>query len=103
MTTTSYHHIELDSSGVPWISGANTKVVEIVAERLAYDWDADQIHSQHPNLSLAQIHSALAYYYDHQQELDRDIERRLERADKILSAPGASTIRQKLRASRQRP
>jgi uncharacterized protein (DUF433 family) len=103
MTTTSYHHIELDADGVPWISGANTKVVEIVAERLAYDWDADQLRAQHSHLSLAQIHSALAYYYDHQQELDRDIEQRLERADKILSAQSASTIRQKLRASRPRP
>jgi hypothetical protein len=28
-------------------------------------------------LSLGQIHSALAYYRDHQSQIDRDIERRL--------------------------
>ncbi|MDX1946386.1 MAG: hypothetical protein SFU86_13375 [Pirellulaceae bacterium] len=27
----------------------------------------------YPHLSLAQIHAALAYYYDHQQEIDQQI------------------------------
>jgi len=55
MTTTSYHHIDLDAQSVPWISGANVKVVEIVAEKLAYDWNAEQIQEQHPQLTLAQV------------------------------------------------
>ncbi|HEY7090232.1 MAG TPA: DUF433 domain-containing protein, partial [Tepidisphaeraceae bacterium] len=92
MTATSYHHIELDADGVAWINGTNTKVLEIVVERLAYDWDADQLRAQHPHLSLAQVHSALAYYYDHQQEIDRDIEQRLARADAIVSGIGESAV-----------
>ena len=36
---------------------------------------------QHPYLTLGQIYSALAYYWDHREELDQDIERRLEFVD----------------------
>lgn len=32
----------------------------------------------HPYLTMGQIHSALAYYYDHEDELNKDIERRLQ-------------------------
>ena len=63
-TTIVSTHIEIDDKGVASITGANTKVVEVVLDRLAYGWSPEEIHFQHPHLSLAQIHSALAYYYD---------------------------------------
>lgn len=68
--------IEIDEKGVPWISGANTKVVEVVLDKMAYGWSPEEIHRQHPHLSMAQIHAALSYYYEHQAEVDADIERR---------------------------
>lgn len=73
-TTTS--HIEIDEKGVPWIVEANTKVIEVAQDMLFLGWDAAEIHEQHPHLSLAQIHAALSYYYDHKEELDADLERR---------------------------
>ena len=33
------------------------------------------MHRQHPHLSLAQLHAALAWYYDHQAEMDAEIQR----------------------------
>ena len=68
--------IEIDEKGIPWISGANTKVVEVVLDKLAYGWSPEEMHRQHPHLSMAQIHAALSYYYEHQDEVDADIERR---------------------------
>jgi uncharacterized protein (DUF433 family) len=68
--------IEIDEQGVPWISGANTKVVEVVLDKMAYGWSPEEMHRQHPHLSMAKIHAALAYYYEHQDEVDADIERR---------------------------
>jgi uncharacterized protein (DUF433 family) len=35
-------------------------------DHLAYGWSPEEMHYQHPPLSLAQIHAALAYYFDHQ-------------------------------------
>ena len=68
--------IEIDEKGVPWITGANTKVVEVVLDKIAYGWSPEEMHRQHPHLSMAQIHAALSYYYEHQAEVDADIERR---------------------------
>src|SRR5713226_9288475 len=68
--------IEIDEKGIPWISGANTKVVEVVLDKLAYGWSPEEMHRQHPHLSMAQIHAALSYYYEHKDEVDADIERR---------------------------
>ena len=78
----AYPHVEL-RNGVPYVQGTQTKVIEIVLDRLGYGWDADEIHAQYPYLSLAQIHSAFAYYYDHQEELDRDIEEGKQQAEEF--------------------
>ncbi len=83
MATVEYAHISRNSEGVPVLSGTRTKVVEIAVEHVAYGWDAQELHQQHPHLSLGQIHSALAYYYDHKAEMDADIDRRRNRAERI--------------------
>ena len=48
-------------------SGSKPSVVEVVLDRLAYHWIFTATHRQPPHLTLGQIYSALAYYYDHQQ------------------------------------
>jgi len=73
MSAIATSHIKLDAQGVAWIDDTNVKVIEVVLDRLAYGWSSEEIHFQHPNLSLAQIHAALAYYYDHQADLDAEI------------------------------
>lgn len=80
---TRYEHISVDGAGVPFIVGTTMKVVEIVVGRIAYGWSPEELHFQYPHLSLGQIYSALAYYSDHQEELDRDIERRLDQVDRL--------------------
>jgi len=80
---TKYEHIVLDEKDVPIIAGTNMKVIELILEKSAYGWSPEELHFQHPYLSLGQIHSALAYYWDHQKELDADIEKRLANVDKI--------------------
>lgn len=95
---TSVPHVRLDDLGVAWIEGANVKVIEIVLDRLAHGWSPEEIHLQHPGLSLAQIHSALAWYYDHQAELDGEIEQRLLGVDGWMAQAGESMLRRRLRA-----
>jgi Protein of unknown function (DUF433) len=53
-------------------------VAEIVLDKIAYGSSREEIHFQHPHLSLAQIHAALSYYYENQKDLDRQIEADLE-------------------------
>ncbi len=93
---TTYEHIVLNQAGVPIIEGTTTKIVEIVAEMKAYGWSPEEIHFQHPYLSLGQIYSALAYYWDNSDEIDRDFKKRLAKVDEIREQIGSSEIKQKL-------
>lgn len=101
MATVAYAHIDFTPAGGPFISGTQTKVVEIVLDHLAYGWDAAEIHRQHPHLSLGQIHSALAYYYDHQTAMDQDIDERLRRVEQIEASLGEAPIGLKLKSMRR--
>jgi tetratricopeptide (TPR) repeat protein len=93
-----YEHIVIDQYGVPQIVGANMKVIELVNEKDAYGWGPEQLLLEHPYLTLGQIHSALAYYADHEEELDEDIQRRLDKVEEIREAMGPSPLRARLEA-----
>jgi uncharacterized protein (DUF433 family) len=92
-------HIHLDERGVPWIDETNVKVIEVVLEQLGHGSSAAEIHFQHPHLSLAQIHAALAYYYDHQQEMDAAIERELEEVAEFQAQAADAPLLRRLRAA----
>jgi len=95
---TRYEYVILNEEEVPVIAGTNMKVIELVLERMAYGWSPEELHFQHPYLTLGQIYSALAYYWDHQEELDRDIERRLQFVDRVQRALGSSPLVARLKA-----
>lgn len=94
---TPYAHIEIRADGKPWLIGTQTKVLEVALDRIAYHWDGDEIRRQHPYLSLGQIYSCLAYYYDHQAEMDRIIEDQLETIRRLRAEQGESPLLAKLR------
>lgn len=96
---TRYEHIVLDEDGVPLIAGTTMKVVELVLEQTAYGWSPEELHFQHPHLSLGQIHSALAYYWDHKDQLDQDINRRRARAEELRRSAPASPLAKRLKPS----
>jgi len=98
MQTTTTAHTHLDERGVAWIDDTNVKVVEVVLDKRAYGWSPEEIQAQHPGLSLAQIHAAFAYYYDHQQAIDAYIEQQLRRVEDMAAQAGDSPVRQRLRA-----
>jgi uncharacterized protein (DUF433 family) len=93
---TAYEHVALDENGIPIIAGTNMKIVELVVEKRAYGWSPEELYFQHPYLTLGQIHSALAYYWDHAAQLDQDIERRMEHADQLRQASGPSPLAKQL-------
>jgi uncharacterized protein (DUF433 family) len=98
MSKTPATHIHLDEVGVAWIDDTNVKVIEVVLDKLAHGSSPEEIHFQHPDLSLAQIHAALSYYYDHQQVLDATIEEQLREVEALRAQAGESPLRQRLRA-----
>lgn len=96
-TQTTYQHILLNENGTPIIAGTRTKVIEVVLDKIAYGWSPEEMALQHPYLSLSQIHSAFAYYYDHQRELDEDIWQRYENVEQVRIKAQPSTLQIRLR------
>jgi uncharacterized protein (DUF433 family) len=88
---THYEHIVLDEDRAPRVSGTTMKVVELVTAQQAYGWSPEELAFQFPYLTLGQTHSALAYYWDHRQELDDDITRRLRRVEELRKSTPTAT------------
>ena len=77
MKTRYEHIVSNEDHRIPEVVGTTLKVVE----QQAHGWSPVELHFQHRYLALGQIHSTLAYYLDHREELDRDIQRRIERVE----------------------
>ena len=97
LAETRYEHIVLNDARVPIIAGTTMKVIELVLAQAAYGWSAEELHIQFPHLSLGQVYSALAYYWDHREELDSDIEKRLQKAEKIRNSIPESPLIKRLK------
>ena len=99
MSQTPTAHIHLDGEGVAWIDDTNVKVIEVVLDKLAHGLSAEEIYIEHyANLSLAQIHAAFSYYYDHQQQMDAEIERQLKEVEGHRAAAGESPFVARMKA-----
>ena len=65
--------VEGIAGGKPIIVGTRTPVRSVVAYHQMGD-SPEEIHTRLPHISLAQIHDVLSFYYDHQGEIDADLE-----------------------------
>jgi uncharacterized protein (DUF433 family) len=101
-TETRYEHIVLDERGIPFIGSTTMKVIELVMAQQGNGWSTEELADQFPYLTRGQIHSALAYYWDHQGTLDDDIVRRMERVDDLQRRSPTPPIVERLRAIRSR-
>lgn len=74
------------------------RVAQIVMDYLAHGWSPDEMCRQHPYLTLAEAHAAMGYYFDHQDEIDREIGAEVEQAEQARSQAARSPFFLRLRA-----
>ena len=98
MTAVFTTQIELDDRGVAWIASTRVKVIEVVLDKIAHGWSPEEIHFQHPNLSLAQVYGALTYYYENQEKLDQQMAEDLKESDELSAQLSDPKFRRKLAA-----
>jgi uncharacterized protein (DUF433 family) len=92
-------HIEITPGvcgGKPRIAGHRIKVQDVVIWHERLGLSPDEIVSQYPTITLADVYAALAYYHDHLQEIRQQI-REGEAFAKELQAKTPSILQQKLR------
>ena len=99
LTASPTAHIYLDDQGRAWIDDTNVKVIEVVLDKLGYGLSPEEMVEQHYHrLSLAQVHAALSYYYDHKAEFDAEIDRQVKEVERLRAQTLDSPGRQKLRS-----
>lgn len=96
MVVASSNHVLLDERGVAWIGDTGVKVIEVVRDKLAHGYSAEEMHFQYPHLSLSQIYAALSYYHDHQGDVDAQIAAADRLAESLREQLGDSQARTKL-------
>ncbi|MCY3022716.1 MAG: DUF433 domain-containing protein [Planctomycetota bacterium] len=99
LATAERTHIRVDRKGRAWIKGTPYKVLDIAIDHVVHGFSPEEIHFQHyGEPSLAQIHAALSYYYDHQAELDGQLEREVRGFEALRAKAGQSPVVKRLRA-----
>src|SRR5688500_12857500 len=91
-------HIEITPDGcggTPRIAVHRIKVHDVVICHERMGLSPDEIVSQYPGITLADVYAALAYYHDHLQEIRQQI-REDEAFAKELQAKSPSVVQQKL-------
>ncbi|MGC8643095.1 MAG: DUF433 domain-containing protein [Isosphaeraceae bacterium] len=73
------------------------RVAQIVMDYLAHGWSPDEMCRQHPHLTLVEAHAAMAYYFDHQVEIDQEIEAELATLNQMGSGDAQPAVLNRLR------
>ncbi len=74
--TSTRSHIQVTPGvcgGKPRIAGTRIRVQDVVIWHERLNLSADEIVSEYPQVSLSSVYAALAYYYDHQSEIDQQM------------------------------
>jgi uncharacterized protein (DUF433 family) len=74
------------------------RVAQIAMDYLEHGWSVDEMCHQHPYPTLAEAHAAMAYYFDHQADIDREIDEEIDQVKSDQSQTRRSTIYHRLRA-----
>ncbi len=93
-TKVEYRHLSVDDAGVPRITGTRYKVVHLAAEHYQHGYSAEELLRQHPDLRPEQVYNALAYFYDHYQEMVDEMKASLAAAQ--AARPAAPFSREEL-------
>src|SRR5215471_7092574 len=74
------------------------RVAMLVTHYLAYGRSPEEICLHLPHLSAAEVYAAMTYYFDHQAEIDAEIQSELNELDAETRSQAPSPIWSKLKA-----
>jgi hypothetical protein len=99
MLALSYPHIEkLENQPARLQRLPRVRVAQIVMDYLAYGWSVEEICRQHLYLRPAEAHAAMGYYFDHQEEIDREITQEWEQVQTSTTQVARSPFYTRMKA-----
>lgn len=91
------NYIEVDPKNIPRIMGTPIRVSEVVIMHLKNNSSIEWIVENFEMLNHARIHAALAYYYDHQAQIDAEINEPEDFSDGIVASEHLAKLRARLK------
>lgn len=82
--------------GQPRIAGTRIKIKHIYTWVECMGMTPAQVVAEHPHLTMAQVHAALAYYWSHREEIHQDIEKEEKLVAELKAKAGPSKIHESL-------
>jgi hypothetical protein len=67
------HIVKKEGQSARLESHPRTRVAMLAADYLWRGWSAEEIVRHYSYLTLAEVHAALGYYYDHREEIDTEL------------------------------
>ena len=96
----SQTHIEIDqATGRPCIAGTGIRVWDVYVLSERQGKTPDEIVAAFPHITLADVHAALAYYWDHKEEIDQQMKEADEFVQQLKAAGGPGPLARKLTAT----
>ena len=98
MLALTYPHIDNDENQPARLKRSpRIRISQIVMDYLAYGWSAEEICRQHPYLKPAEVHAAMAYYFDHQEEMDLEISQEWQQVQEDLNSHQRSPFHSRMK------
>jgi uncharacterized protein (DUF433 family) len=96
-----YIEIRQNRAGQPraYIVGTRVRVQDIYVEAEIRGQTPDGIVAGYPHLTLAQVHAALAYYFDHSDAIKTEIREERDLAAAARSSMGPGPLEEKLKSA----
>jgi len=99
MLALSYPHIDKPKNQPARLQRLpRIRVAQIVMDYLAYGWSVEEICRQHLYLRPAEAHAAMGYYFDHQEEIDREITQEWEQVQTSITRVARSPFYTRMKA-----
>lgn len=83
-------------SGQPRIAGTRIKVKHVYTWVEQMGLAPAQVVAEYPQLSMAQVHAALAYYWSHVDDIQRDLENEEQLVAGLKAKAGPSKLQERL-------
>ena len=99
-----YIELHENHAGKPraYVSGTRVRVQDVYIDAEIHGMSPDEIAAGYPHLSLAQVHAALAYYFDHRQQIQGEIREDRDLVEELKSRTGPGPLERKVKGTEAR-
>ena len=88
-----------DGQDRAFVAGTRVRVQDIYVDSQVHGMSPEQIVASLPHLTLSQVHAALAYYYDHREEVLEELRQDKQFVALMKKQMGPGPLEAKLRSA----